>query len=76
MREWNPDTKKLEIINIKGSFATNTSIKGVTSNANWTIATTDDMGDYLDYDTYDNRNIQTEANTFIDFSEVNPFGTP
>jgi len=76
VREWNPETKKLEIINIKGAFATNSALKGVTSNANWTIAATDDMGDYLEYDTYDNRNIQNEANTFIDFTEINPFGIP
>jgi len=73
---WDPITKKLEIINIKGAFATNTAIKAVTSGAVYTIAATDDMGDYLEYDTYDNRHIQDEANTFIDFTESNPFGTP
>ena len=73
---WDPITKKLEIINIKGAFATNASIKAATSGAVYTIAATDDMGDYLEYDTYDNRHIQDEANTFIDFTESNPFGTP
>lgn len=76
VREWSPLTKKLEIINIKGSFAVNTTLIGATSNAQYTIAVKDDMGDYLDYDTYDNRSIQTEADVFIDFSETNPFGVP
>lgn len=76
VREWNPLTNILEIINVKGAFATNTTLIGANSNAQYTVATTDDMGDYLNYDTYDNRHIQDEANTFIDFSETNPFGTP
>lgn len=76
VREWNPLTNTMEIINVKGSFANGVLLIGATSNARYTISATDDMGDYLDYDTYDNRHIQTEANTFIDFSETNPFGTP
>lgn len=74
--DWAPLTKKLEVINIKGTFTTNTTLVGANSNARFTVSTTDEMGDHIDYDTYDNRYIQTEANTFIDFTESNPFGNP
>jgi hypothetical protein len=40
------------------------------------VASLDDMADLVDYDDSDNRVIQTEANTFIDLSEINPFGVP
>ena len=63
-------------MNIKGDFTANTPLIGVTSNARFTAAAVDSIGDYLDYDLYDNRQLQNEANTFIDFSETNPFGTP
>lgn len=75
VRSWDPLTKKLEIINVKGNFATNTTIIGVTSNAQYTISITDDMGDYLDYDTYDNRALQNEAEEILVSTEKNPFGS-
>lgn len=76
VKEWNPTTKILEVINIQGEFANTNTIIGVTSNASYVIATLDEMGNFVDYDHSDNRTIQDEANTFIDFSEVNPFGLP
>lgn len=76
VKEWTPQTNVLLLMNIKGDFSANSQLVGVTSNARYNIATVDSIGDYLDYDLYDNRQLQNEANTFIDFSETNPFGTP
>jgi hypothetical protein len=76
VRDWDPVLKQLQLINIIGEFATNTAIKGATSNANYNISITDTLGDYLDYDTYDNKIIQTEADAITTFNEHNPFGEP
>jgi hypothetical protein len=76
VRDWDPTLKQLQLINIIGTFATGSAIKGVTSNANYNISITDTLGDYLDYDTYDNKIIQTEADAITSFNENNPFGEP
>jgi hypothetical protein len=69
-------TKKITLHNIIGTFATATNIRGVTSNAAYTVTSTDTLGDYVFYDDYDNKELQTEASLFIDLSEINPFGMP
>jgi hypothetical protein len=76
VKDWNPETKKLEVINIKGVFASGVAVRGLTSNTIYTITTTDTQGDNSEYDLHDNRQLQDEANQFIDFSETNPFGLP
>jgi hypothetical protein len=76
VRDWDPVLKQLQLINIIGEFVTGSAIKGATSNANYNISITDTLGDYLDYDTYDNKIIQTEADAIISFNEQNPFGEP
>jgi hypothetical protein len=76
VRDWDPTLKQLQLINIIGEFATGSAIKGATSNANYNISITDTLGDYLDYDTYDNKIIQTEADVIMTFNENNPFGDP
>jgi hypothetical protein len=72
---WDPNNKILLLNNIKGDFA-NGTIKGVSSNAIYTITGVDTIGDHIDYDLFDNKELQTEANDFIDFTERNPFGLP
>lgn len=76
VKEWDPPNTKLQLINIQGSFTAGANVIGVTSNSRYIIQTQDDLEDFAVYDQYDNRNIQDEANTFIDFSDVNPFGQP
>lgn len=76
VKEWDPPNTKLQLINIQGSFTAGANVVGVTSNSRYIIQTQDDLEDFAVYDQYDNRNIQDEANTFIDFSDVNPFGQP
>jgi len=74
--DYDPITKKLELMDIVGTFATATNVKGASSNATYVVTTTDVLGDYAFYDQYDNKNLQTEAALFIDLSEINPFGMP
>ena len=76
VKHWIPETKVLEVINIKGNFISAANLIGSQSNTRYNVATLDDMADLVDYDDSDNRVIQTEANTFIDLSEINPFGVP
>jgi hypothetical protein len=76
VKHWIPDENKLEVINIKGAFNLNANIIGKLSNTRYVLASQDDLADLVDYDDSDNRIIQTEANTFIDLSEINPFGVP
>jgi hypothetical protein len=73
---WDPITNKLTVYNIKGQFTDGSVIIGVDSGASYTLQTLDDLDDFAKYDQYDNRNIQTEADDFLDFSEINPFGKP
>lgn len=76
VKHWIPETKNLEVINIKGDLVAGAHLIGKTSNANYVVASLDDLADLVDYDDSDNRVIQSEANTFIDLSEINPFGVP
>jgi hypothetical protein len=73
---WDPITTKLLVYNIKGQFTDSTVVTGSSSNTSYTLQTLDDLDDFAKYDQYDNRNIQTEADDFLDFSEINPFGKP
>ena len=74
--DYNPSTKKMNLIDIIGTFVTATQLVGALSNARYTVTTTDTLGDYAFYDQYDNKNLQTEGALFIDLSEINPFGMP
>ena len=76
VKNWNPSTKDILLINIKGDFSSSANLIGHTSNTRYNVSTTDILGDYNNYDMFENRQLQTEANGYIDFSESNPFGTP
>jgi hypothetical protein len=73
---FDPNTKKITLHNIVGTFASATNLRGNTSNALYVVTSTDVLGDYVFYDDYDNKELQTEAALFIDLSEINPFGMP
>lgn len=68
--------KKIEVYNIVGEFSPGTTLIGETSGASYVLASSDDLDDWVDNDDFDNRALQTEANTFVDFTETNPFGMP
>jgi hypothetical protein len=76
VKHWVIDTTNLEVVNIRGQFNSGANVIGSQSNTRYMVASYDDLADLVDYDDSDNRIIQTEANTFIDLSEINPFGVP
>lgn len=76
VKHWDRDEKYVELINNKGALTTGQILIGVTSNARYNITSTSDTGDWVDNDDFDNKIIQTEADNFVDLTEINPFGVP
>lgn len=74
--DWDKPTLKLKLKNVKGRFATGSTIKGVASNASFTLNIAnlaDNVNDGLD----NNELIEFEADGgILDFTESNPFGEP
>lgn len=70
---------KLDVYRVEGTFANTNIVKGVTSNAQWTISGTPN-GTVFDNsafeDIVDNSRIETEADAILDWTESNPFGEP
>lgn len=73
---WMPTENKLYVVDIKGEFANTSSIKGASSNTIKSMTTSDPLADNVLNDLFDNKQIQTEVDNFIDLSEKNPFGSP
>lgn len=72
---WDKPSGILRVTDIYGTFANNMLVRGNTSNASYTTsASPDELKDNLEREEYDNKLIQNEANSIIDFSESNPFG--
>ena len=74
VHSFTPNTH-IDIYRVRGDFTTG-NITGNTSGALWTINTVSDtatMDDAFE-DIVDNNRIETESDSIIDFSEVNPFG--
>ena len=76
VKDWDRANNKLQVINIKGSFTNGSNVIGSTSNTRYTLTSYDDLADLINADDSDNRVIQSEANNFIDLTEINPFGMP
>lgn len=76
VKDWDWANNKLQVINIKGSFTNGSNVIGSTSNTRYTLTSYDDLADLINADDSDNRVIQSEANNFIDLTEINPFGVP
>lgn len=76
VRTWNPTTKVLDVINMKGSFSAAVNLIGSESAATYTVSSKDELADIVIDDDSDNRAIQDEAGQFVDLSEINPFGVP
>lgn len=76
--DWHLPSLRLRLRNIKGVFEGNTAIIGVSSGAIWnTIVgtpgnTMENANDLFD----DNMRIETEADNILDWTEMNPFGSP
>jgi len=78
VKDWNVEDKSLTLINVKGEFVSGgvNQVIGSESNTRYNIASSDTIGDFNEYDLFDNRQLQDEADGFIDFTESNPFGSP
>jgi hypothetical protein len=74
VKSWNSVTKILELSNSTGTFSPGEIVTGQESNASYTIRSQnlENKNDNFGQNTI----IQQEANKILDFSEVNPFGTP
>jgi len=73
---FDPIAKIIQLHNIVGTFEATMTLIGEDSNAQFNVVSSDILNDFAFYDQYDNKALQTEGSTFIDLSEINPFGTP
>lgn len=77
LADWNPTAKILTLINTKGSVLAAVNMIGASSNTRYLATISDEIEAASPTDIYDNRLIQTEANTFIDITtDPSPFGSP
>jgi hypothetical protein len=77
LADWNKPNATMKVRNVFGAFAANSDIIGATSGAVWNLESAPDLLRNANYENIeDNSRIETEAGNVIDFSEVNPFGTP
>ena len=75
VQEWIPSVGILTVSNIFGTFVDGANIEGHTSNASYSLTTYNDKQNNTETEVYDNELILGKANTIIDFSESNPFGS-
>ena len=74
VKVWNSTTNILEVYNVDGTFTLGENIVGSTSGATHGLRKVD--LDPEDDGFADNLNVETEADSILDFSEQNPFGIP
>ena len=74
VRTWNSITNVLEVSNVSGAFVIGENIVGTSSSASHQLRNIDLNTNNDGF--ADNSSIETEADSIIDFSEKNPFGTP
>jgi hypothetical protein len=74
VRTWNSSTNVLEVGSVSGTFTIGEDIVGSTSGASHALRVVD--LEPVDDGFADNINIETEADSILDFSEQNPFGIP
>lgn len=71
---WDASSNTLSVTNISGQFNDGYAVYGASSNAVWTINTFDPLSVNVRDEVYDNKYIQNQGDSIIDFSETNPFG--
>ena len=72
--KWDGVANTLSVTNISGQFVDGYTVYGASSNARWTVQTFDPLQVNVKDEHYDNKYIQTQGDSIIDFSETNPFG--
>ena len=75
VQTWSSSNNELMVSNISGEFIDGQVIIGASSNAQHILLNYDPLLDNSFNETYSNKVLQTEANSIIDFSESNPFGS-
>ena len=74
VRTWNSSTNVLEVASVSGAFTIGEDVVGSTSGASHALRVIDTTPDNDPF--ADNFEIETEADSILDFSEQNPFGIP
>ena len=74
VRVWNSVNNELEVGSVTGDFVFGETITGSTSGASYELRVADTQP--VDDGFADNINIETEADSILDFTEQNPFGIP
>lgn len=72
---WDSTSNTLSVTNIAGEFSNSYPVIGSTSNTHYSYSTYDPLNVVLHNEKYDNKLIETEANSIINFGETNPFGS-
>ena len=73
--EWVPATRKLRLTYINGVLKPNVALVGQESAASWVVDTFSTIEFEIDnYDNDQNKIMETQADTILDFTEGNPFG--
>jgi hypothetical protein len=74
VRSWNSVTNVLEVSKVSGEFVAGETLVGTESSASRTLRSIEVFAVKDGYS--DNKNIEEEADSIIDFSNKNPFGMP
>jgi hypothetical protein len=75
VQSWIPSSNTLSVTNIAGEFIDGLRLIGKTSNAQYTLTSFDPLENPAHIESYDNFYLANTANSIIDFSETNPFGS-
>jgi hypothetical protein len=75
VQSWIPSSNTLSVTNIAGEFIDGLRLIGKTSNAQYTLTSFDPLENPAHLEVYDNYYLANTANSIIDFSETNPFGS-
>jgi hypothetical protein len=75
VQSWIPSSNTLSVSNIAGEFIDGRVVIGQTSGASYTLTTFDPLNSPANKENYDNSYINTSANSILDLSESNPFGS-
>lgn len=73
---WDSGNTTLSIALVNGLFANTANVKGANSGAQWIMASLDTNTPLQNQfeDLADNKQIETESNAILDFTDTNPFG--
>ena len=72
---WDLPSSTLTIATVAGDFLDGQTVYGQTSGATWSLMSYDPINISDNYMPYDNKYIEDSANTVVDLSESNPFGS-